>query len=421
MDTASIRRTWFSVANPYDVIAYRTLPRRQTHPDRLAAVATLFGMTPAPVTRCRVLEIGCGNGGNLIPLAYHLPDSHFVGVDLAGTAIRAARKAVRDLKLRHVELRAADLRTLGASDGKFDYILAHGVYSWVPAEVRDALLAICRERLTPQGVALVSYNVFPGRYARYALREMLLWATRGIADPRGRITTARRFRETEALPEDVLFHDDLAPVNDPSWFHEFVAHAAKHRLQFLGEADPHEMFDLRGRLQDVDGEQREDWRKQRSFRQTLLCRSEVALRRRARAGQMDHFLFTENPHGHRVSGGEAVAQALHDAAPLPVAFDELVPYAGGRRALREALFSLLRAGCVDIHVHDFPCQESAGQRPRASVLARYQAASSDVVTNACHVLVRLRPRMRRVLRELDGTRRCPAEAGAWLAQMGLLE
>jgi SAM-dependent methyltransferase len=409
------------VANPYDVVAYRTFPRRQTHPDRLAAVATLFGMTPAPVTRCRVLEIGCGSGGNLIPLAYHLSESQFVGVDLARTAIAAARKTARDLKLRNVELRAADLRSLGGGDGKFDYILAHGVYSWVPQDVRDALLDVCRARLAPHGVAYVSYNAFPGRYERHALRQMLLWSTRGIADPRRRIAAARKFRETESLPDDLLFHDVMAEVSDPSWFHEFVEHAARHRLQFLGEADPHEMFDLRGCLLDVDGEQREDWRKQRSFRQTLLCLSEVTLRRRVNAARMDRFLFSENPHGHRVSGGEAVAQALHDAAPLPVEFDELIPYAGGRRALREILFGLLRAGCVDLHVHDFPCEESAGERPRASVLARYQAVSRDVVTNACHVLVRLDARTRRVLPGLNGTRRCPPEIGAWLAQMGLLE
>ena len=91
----------------------------------------------------------------------------------------------RDLGLRNVELRAADLRTIGEADGKFDYIVAHGVYSWVPVEVRDALLAVCRARLSPQGVAYISYNVFPGRYPRHALRQMLLHETRGIADPRG--------------------------------------------------------------------------------------------------------------------------------------------------------------------------------------------------------------------------------------------
>jgi hypothetical protein len=251
---------------------------------------------------------------------------------------------------------------------------------------------------------------------------MLLWETRGIEDPKKRLAAARKFPETAGIPDDVLFHDDLAPVNQPVWFHEFAAHAARHGLQYLGEADPHEMFDEKGRLQDLDGEQRLDFRKQRSFRQTLLCRAEVPLRRKASAARMDDFLFSENPHGHRVSGGDAVAQALHDAAPLPVPFEELIPYAGSRRALREILFAFLRAGCADIHVYDFPCQETVTDRPRASALARYQAATSNVVTNACHVLVKLGPPVRRALLRLDGRRNSyPPAVLDWLAQMALLE
>jgi SAM-dependent methyltransferase len=409
-------------ATLYDAVPYRTFPRRQTHPDRLAAVGSLFGMNPAPVAKCRVLEIGCGNGGNLIPLAYYLPQSRFFGIDLARTAINAARRVAKDLKLANLELRSVDLRALDTSDGRFDYILAHGIYSWVPEEVRDRLLAICHARLAPNGVAFISYNAFPGRYRRYALREMLLWETRGIKDPKKRLAAARKFRETAGIPDDVLFHDDLAPVNQPVWCHEFAAHAARHGLQYLGEVDPHEMFDENGRLQDLEGEQRLDFRKQRSFRQTLLCRSEVPLRRKVSAASMDRFLFSENRHGHRVSGGDAVAQALHDAAPLPVAFEELIPYAGSRPALREILFAFLRAGCADIHVYDFPCQETVTDRPRTSALARYQARTANLVTNACHVLVSLEPPARRALLRLDGRKiECSPALLDWLAQMALLE
>jgi SAM-dependent methyltransferase len=402
------------VNNPYDQVAYRTFPRPETHPDRLAAAGRFFGMTPAPPAACRVLEIGCGDGGNLIPLAYYLPESRFTGIDLAAGPLAAAGAAARDLAIHNVDLRVADLRDLCARDGEFDYIFAHGLYSWIPADVRDRLLGVCRERLTPQGVAFVSYNVYPGRYPRQMIREMLLYHTRTLVDPVARMAAARRLLEQLDHPEaaslmeqgdDILFHDDLAPVNDPVWFHEFAAHAERHGLQYLGEADspaPCAGGDA------VEREQYVDFLRLRRFRQTLLCRAEVSLDRGADAERMDGFLFSENARAQTVAGGdpaeEAVAQALHDTAPLPARFEELVPYAGSTAAARGILFALLKTGRVHLHVHDFPCQETVTAKPRAARLARYQAARGDNVTNACHIPVELDPIARHLVGLLDGTR-----------------
>src|ERR1044071_2530032 len=242
-------------ANPYDELPYVTLPSNDTHPDRLAAVATLFGMNPAPVGGCRVLEIGCGDGSNLIPMACYLPQSHFTGVDLAAAPIARGRKTIDDLGLSNISLIAGDLRDIGPEDGSFDYIVAHGVYSWVPAEVRDGLLAVCRDHLSPQGVAYISYNTYPGRHIRKMLSEMMVHLTRNIEDSRERLDAARgllhRLKEERLAPaswrsfldEEVdsllqrrptsLWHDDLAPVSDPVYFHQFAAHAAAHGLQYL--------------------------------------------------------------------------------------------------------------------------------------------------------------------------------------------
>src|SRR5229473_7628887 len=81
----------------YNQVLYRGLPFGQTHPDRLATLATLFGVSPAPVERCRVLEIGCGDGGNLIPMAFMLPNSTFAGFDLAETPIAMGQQAAKAL------------------------------------------------------------------------------------------------------------------------------------------------------------------------------------------------------------------------------------------------------------------------------------------------------------------------------------
>ena len=376
-------------------------------------------MKPAPVARCCVLELGCGDGGNLIPLAYHLPQCRFVGIDLARRPIELARQTVSALQLTNVELRAVDLRQFAWGEGEFDYIFAHGLYSWIPPDVRVALLELCREHLSVNGVAFVSYNAYPGRYPRVMLREIMLRHTAGIVKPDARIAAARRLleqlpgEEAEALlkqSDDMLFHDDLAPFNDAFWFREFIAQAESHGLQYLGEADVHEMFDPREipKMNLLEREQYLDFLKLRRFRQTLLCRSGIRLTRDARPDRMDEFLFSENPHGHRVPGGDAavesVAQALADVSPLPVDFTELIPYAGGPQALREILFALMIGGCVDLNVHPFSCQEEITARPRASRLARYQAAAGGNVTNACHIPVELDEIARRLLVLLNGKR-----------------
>jgi SAM-dependent methyltransferase len=157
----------------YDDVPYPDWVHPATHPDLLAVVAALFGMSPAPPDRCRVLELGCAGSTNLIALAETLPESRFVGIDLASRHIAAGQQKVRALGLTNVELRAMSLVNVGEAFGRFDYILCHGVYSWVPAEVREKILAVCSANLVPQGVAYVSYNCYPGWHARGAGDDVL--------------------------------------------------------------------------------------------------------------------------------------------------------------------------------------------------------------------------------------------------------
>src|SRR5947208_3557543 len=127
----------------YEEVPYDSKPLYPTHPDCLATVATLMGMKPAPVQRCRVLELGCASGGNLIPMAEALPDSAFVGVDLSERQIADGRAAVAELGLGNVELRHLSITDVPADWGPFDYVVCHGVYSWVPEHVRERILAVC--------------------------------------------------------------------------------------------------------------------------------------------------------------------------------------------------------------------------------------------------------------------------------------
>src|SRR5438128_8466150 len=159
----------------YDAVPYPDKPRPATHPDHLAALARLVGLSPAPARRCRVLELGCAAGANLWPMAQYLPESEFVGVDFSPVQIENGLRVVADAGLTNLTLRAASILDVDGSWGTFDYVLCHGVFSWVPREVQAAILSICARQLAPQGVAYVSYNTFPGWHTRLMLREMVAY------------------------------------------------------------------------------------------------------------------------------------------------------------------------------------------------------------------------------------------------------
>ena len=295
----------------YDDILYPSYTHNQTHPDRLAIIARLFAMNPASVTRCRVLELGCGNGSNLVPMAFALPDSEFLGIDRAQRPIETGQEVLQGLALRNISLRQLDLLDLPVDLGEFDYVIAHGLYSWVPAKVKDKILAVCRSHLKPQGVAFISYNAYPGGHVRDMLREMMLFHVRSLSEPQQRINQSiallkfladshthvdtytafiqEEIKQTLELDQSNLYHDQLGSINTPVYFHQFVEHAAEHGLQFLAEADffelqyhiyPPETVALLGRMAAesvILKEQYLDFLKCRRFRQTLLCHSGVAV------------------------------------------------------------------------------------------------------------------------------------------------
>src|SRR6478672_1206206 len=162
-----------AVATTYDDVPYLSKPLFSTHPDLLAAAGRLRGLkTPSP-SSCRVLELGCAAGGNLIPMAYALPDSRFVGIDLSTKQIADGQAICRRLELQNLELAAVSIADVDSSFGKFDYILCHGVYSWVPPAIQERILWICRNLLSQNGVAYVSYNTYPGWHLWSIVRDLM--------------------------------------------------------------------------------------------------------------------------------------------------------------------------------------------------------------------------------------------------------
>ena len=245
-----------SEQNTYDDVPYPNLAFQRTHPNRTAAMAALFGLTPPDPERARVLELGCAAGGNLLPMGVELPNAEFLGLDLSAKQIESGEAVRRAAGIGNVTLRQADLLDIDASLGKFDYIIAHGLFTWVPEPVQDKILSICRENLAPNGVAYVSYNINPGWYFRGGLRDMMLYHVAGFPDARTRIQQARALLdflaaqgksgfyadmlkgEAEALrtqPDGYIYHDFLELENHPIHFHEFVDRVRAKGLSYLAE------------------------------------------------------------------------------------------------------------------------------------------------------------------------------------------
>jgi SAM-dependent methyltransferase len=263
-------------SNPYDELPYVSQPIEWTAPERLAMVSLLHGGPRAPLDGYRVLELGCGDGANLVPLAYYRRQAQFVGVDGSGHAIAAAAARKQELGLGNLELVHSDF--LAAADrisGTFDYIIAHGVLSWVPEPVRQALLALVAARLRPRGLAYVNYNVRPGWNVRGMVRDYLLAQTARVAglgrranqakEAAGKMAASLAAAEhpyTQLMANEFRFvadghvsyvaHEFLSPVNDAFWHSELTALVARHGLKEVAEAD----YNLpSGRISDGMAEQ----------------------------------------------------------------------------------------------------------------------------------------------------------------------
>lgn len=300
------------IKNSYDDLMYESGAFPQTAINNLEARARLMGLQPAPAANAKVLELGCSMGGNIITQALYYPDAEFVGIDLSGRQVAQGNAIIEKMGLKNVRLEEKDILTVDESFGKFDYIIVHGIWSWVPDAVKDKIFSICRNNLTEHGIAYISYNVYPGWKRQEQLREIMYFAGRDVLEEPLEARTRKGLDALKALAEILendkglggggklpaiqkilnhnfyyIAHEYMEAFNDPIYVNGFIEWANRHRLAYIGDTDLHVSFvswmaeHTQERILALAGgdyvakEFYSDILSDRQFRRSLLCREEV--------------------------------------------------------------------------------------------------------------------------------------------------
>jgi trans-aconitate methyltransferase len=444
----------------YQRRAYPAMSHPSTDPAVTAVAARLGGLDVANPARASVLEIGCAAGHNLLPLAARWPDSRFTGIDFSSPAILEARETARCAGLPHVEFIETDLTTFDPGDEvRYDFIIVHGVYSWVPEEVRQALLKFCARRLSAAGCVVISYNTLPG----WSLRKTLVDLTSDIAaspaagaignspeEILGYLATATGNRTPYARHltavlhdlfgkgEEMLPFDDFSPVNEPCTFQQFTHGASRHGLHYLGESQLTENFpsslapEAAGLLKPFVGDplvlqQTIDVLTNRTFRSALLCRSDAVLLGNISADALFQF-SVRTPHEVEQEadqvcivspGGEVLARFDRPLAiaffsalskPKPHArlvrelFDQLASADEKKPELSRLIIDSAGKGLVLLHDGILRFNSEIPDFPNLGRLRLIAAAKGQALVDVYHRPHRLEEGQRKIAALMDGSR-----------------
>lgn len=299
----------------YSELGYKSMPFPYTTPATLEAYAALVGVSAPNPKNARVLELGATYGGNIISQALFNPDATFVGIELSQEQVEKGNEVIANAGLTNVSLIQSDIASIGSEIGTFDYIIAHGVYSWVDDGVKDALLRLIDEHLAEDGIAYVSYNTYPGWHTMEEVRQLMMFSNRDKAQFNhkekvlhgktiGSIVGSQilkydnlkernskflgALRSVMQKDEYYVGHDHLEPNNDPVYFYQFNDHLGAHNLAYLCDADltlsmvrsfDADIADTLDKLalnDHVAQEQYLDFMLDTTFRKSIICKAKHA-------------------------------------------------------------------------------------------------------------------------------------------------
>ena len=299
----------------YSELGYKSMPFPYTTPATLEAYAALVGISAPNPKTARVLELGATYGGNIISQALFNPDATFVGIELSQEQVEKGNEVIANAGLTNFSLVQSDIASIGSEIGTFDYIIAHGVYSWVDDGVKDALLRLIDEHLAEDGIAYISYNTYPGWHTMDEVRQLMMFSNRDKAQFNhkekvlhgktiGSIVGSQilkydnlkernskflgALRSVMQKDEYYVGHDHLEPNNDPVYFYQFNDHLAAHNLAYLCDADltlsmvrsfDADIADTLDKLalnDHVAQEQYLDFMLDTTFRKSIICKAKHA-------------------------------------------------------------------------------------------------------------------------------------------------
>jgi len=410
----------------YESTIYPAMSHPLSDPAVSAVAARIGGLKTAHPAKARILEIGCCSGHNLIPLAIRWPDSECIGIDLAASSIQSATRRALAAGVGNVNFQVADLRDYQAHGGPFDFIIAHGFFSWVPDEVKARLLTFCRENLAENGIATVSFNLECGWKPRIPVIEktrviqqfkgcdaiVALEILRSITEPDSRELGI--IDDMLAKGTAILACDDFGPINDPWSLERFVQVAEYTGLRWLGETAPAENFPnslsdaviqkLTETIPDrLALQSAADELAGRAFRSGMLCRTDAFVEDAIHLGMIFDFAVK---CGDTPSESEAleVWQALNHFTPACVAMSDLAKSlpAWDLRCLATKVFEGITRGWILARIEPLIYAPQVSEFPRLSAFRLECARGHLPLVDAWHQPCRFPEAHHAVLSQMDG-------------------